>query len=104
MIYSRVRPRLRQAVFDFVRRICETEDGREILAYSLRGLLAGRPQLALDTALAEPVPYPDLARFEAADAPAGPAPIFVTGRFRSGTTLLWNIFRHIDGCTSYYEP
>jgi hypothetical protein len=77
---------------------------REILVHSLRGLLAGRPQLALDTALAEPVPYPDLARFEAADAPAGPAPIFVTGRFRSGSTLLWNIFRHIDGCTSYYEP
>lgn len=31
-------------------------------------------------------------------------PIFVTGRFRSGSTLLWNIFRSIDGFTSYYEP
>jgi LPS sulfotransferase NodH len=31
-------------------------------------------------------------------------PIFITARFRSGSTLLWNIFRHIEGVTSYYEP
>jgi len=30
--------------------------------------------------------------------------IFITSRFRSGSTALWNIFRNIDGCTSYYEP
>lgn len=30
--------------------------------------------------------------------------IFVTGRFRSGSTLLWNIFRDIPETTSYYEP
>jgi hypothetical protein len=30
--------------------------------------------------------------------------IIITGRFRSGTTFLWNIFRHIDGMTAYYEP
>ena len=32
------------------------------------------------------------------------APIFITARFRSGSTLLWNIFRQIDGLHSYYEP
>ena len=31
-------------------------------------------------------------------------PIFITARFRTGSTLLWNIFRHIEGCTAYYEP
>jgi len=30
--------------------------------------------------------------------------VFITSRFRSGSTLLWNIFRNIDGCTAYYEP
>ena len=30
--------------------------------------------------------------------------IFITGRFRSGSTLLWNLFRNLPGCTSYYEP
>jgi hypothetical protein len=33
-----------------------------------------------------------------------PPPIFVTARFRSGSTLLWNILRHAPGLTSYYEP
>jgi hypothetical protein len=31
-------------------------------------------------------------------------PIFITARFRSGSTLLWNLFRSLEGCTSYYEP
>jgi hypothetical protein len=40
--------------------------------------------------------------------PAQPAQredvIIITGRFRSGSTLLWNLFRNIDGMTAYYEP
>jgi len=31
-------------------------------------------------------------------------PIFITGRFRSGTTLVWNVFRQLPGNTAYYEP
>jgi len=30
--------------------------------------------------------------------------VFITGRYRSGSTMLWNIFRQLDGFTSYYEP
>jgi hypothetical protein len=30
--------------------------------------------------------------------------VFVTGRFRSGSTVVWNLFRQIEKCTSYYEP
>jgi hypothetical protein len=30
--------------------------------------------------------------------------VFITSRFRSGSTLLWNLFRQTQGCTSYYEP
>jgi hypothetical protein len=30
--------------------------------------------------------------------------LFVIGRFRSGTTALWNILRHVSGVTAYYEP
>jgi hypothetical protein len=37
-------------------------------------------------------------------AVAGVPPIFVTARFRSGSTLLWNLFRHLPGHTAYYEP
>lgn len=33
-----------------------------------------------------------------------PAPIFITARFRSGSTLLWNIFNQATGYHAYYEP
>lgn len=32
------------------------------------------------------------------------SPIIISGRFRSGSTLLWNIFRDLPECTAYYEP
>jgi hypothetical protein len=30
--------------------------------------------------------------------------LFVVGRFRSGSTAVWNVLRHIPGVTTYYEP
>ncbi|MDP5032328.1 sulfotransferase [Paraglaciecola sp.] len=30
--------------------------------------------------------------------------IFISGRFRSGSTLVWNMFRTIPEITAYYEP
>ena len=30
--------------------------------------------------------------------------VFITGRFRSGSSVFWNIFRAQDECTAYYEP
>lgn len=30
--------------------------------------------------------------------------VFITSRFRSGSTLLWNLFRQTTNCTAYYEP
>ena len=30
--------------------------------------------------------------------------VFITSRFRSGSTLLWNLFRKTPHCTAYYEP
>ncbi len=49
-------------------------------------------------------PYDDLGR--ASDQPdhqSLPA-VFITGRFRSGSTMLWNVFRSMDGVKAYYEP
>ncbi|WP_417547399.1 sulfotransferase [Marinobacter segnicrescens] len=31
-------------------------------------------------------------------------PVFISGRFRSGSTLLWNLFRNLPGHVAYYEP
>lgn len=30
--------------------------------------------------------------------------VFVTARFRSGSTLIWNLFRNLADFTAYYEP
>lgn len=32
------------------------------------------------------------------------APIFITARFRSGSTFLWNFFSNIQQATAFYEP
>jgi len=32
------------------------------------------------------------------------SPVFIVGRFRSGTTALWNILRHSDEAFAMYEP
>ncbi len=32
------------------------------------------------------------------------SPIFITGRFRSGTTLFWNFFDRLPGYAAFYEP
>ncbi len=98
------RNRCRNQLFGVARQMSATEDGRQISADMLRGLLQWRPEEDL-LATAAPPPYPELGQ-----APSGTPtclrsdPIFITARFRSGSTFLWNLFRNMDGYTSYYEP
>ena len=33
-----------------------------------------------------------------------PNPVFITARFRTGSTMLWNLFRQIPEATAFYEP
>ena len=84
---ARLRARMRQRFFEFLRRVARTHDARAILA---RGALGGRwiPRRCLSFLIKKLVesPYPE------------------TERFRSGSTLLWNIFRNRKGKTAYYEP
>jgi hypothetical protein len=49
-------------------------------------------------------PYPELGRADAPPPDRYSGTVFITARFRSGSTLLWNIFRHVEGCTAFYEP
>lgn len=32
------------------------------------------------------------------------SPVFISARFRSGSTLLWQCFQRLEGFTAYYEP
>jgi hypothetical protein len=50
-------------------------------------------------------PYPDLGKANPLSrASMRDDVILITARFRSGSTLLWNLFRNLPGHTAYYEP
>ncbi|HEX8201011.1 MAG TPA: sulfotransferase [Isosphaeraceae bacterium] len=98
-----VRGRLRDAFFDLLRKTARTDDARRILAEMLKGVLA-RPAAVLDSPEPRPI-YPELGRARPTGESSSRTDIvFITARFRSGSTLLWNLFRHLPGCTAYYEP
>lgn len=100
----RLRRLLRDGLMAFARRFSCTDDAREMAAGTLAGLLDGRPRLGCACGairLSDP-PYVDLGR--APDTAARDDVVFITARFRSGSTLLWNLFRNLPGVTSYYEP
>jgi hypothetical protein len=50
-------------------------------------------------------PYPEIGRSDIRQSPSlRDDVVIITGRFRSGSTLLWNLFRQAGGFTAYYEP
>jgi hypothetical protein len=102
---GRLRGAARGALFGFLRKLAGTDDARALQVAAVRDLLPRRPVLPPDGVEVEAQPYADLGRA----APPSPAAsrddvILITARFRSGSTLLWNLFRHVPGCTAYYEP
>jgi hypothetical protein len=51
----------------------------------------------------KPTPYNEIKKYSK-DPTKGSGVVFITSRFRSGSTLLWNVFRQLETCTAYYEP
>jgi hypothetical protein len=73
---------LRTRFFELLRRALATDDGRDILFNALQGLDAEPPRLAP----VGPSPYDDV---DFGTTPRTERPcVFITGRFRSGSTLL----------------
>jgi hypothetical protein len=92
----------RRHLFTFVDKILRANDGRARLADCLQGLLDPLPHLPPDHLT---TPYAELG--VACDKKSDQYRIdavFITARFRTGSTLLWNLFRHVRGVTAYYEP
>jgi hypothetical protein len=101
---DRVRRILRTELFELVRKVFATDDGRSILVGALGGLI---PRRLPDRVLGEVprLPYPELGRMDPSRRPNLRADVvIITGRFRSGSTLLWNLFRNAEGLVAYYEP
>jgi hypothetical protein len=98
---------LRDMSFSIVRRFARSNDARKMAVESLAGLLNWRPSLTAVNGrpVLPEAPYPGLGHAaDAAGACRREDVVFITARFRSGSTLLWNLFRHVTGCTAYYEP
>jgi hypothetical protein len=95
---------LRDGFFDVWKKACATDDGKRAAAGSLGNLLAWRPDDVNADVLSE-TPYGDVGRVSSLRPTCERDDIIiVSARFRSGSTLLWNLFRNVPGCTSYYEP
>lgn len=71
--------------------------GRELFAQ-------GHARFLPAVSLPPPPPAYGLSLPSTGKPPAQTAPIFITARFRSGSTFLWQLFRQLDNTTCYYEP
>ena len=65
--------------------------------------LSGPPPVSRASLSPLPVQYRQAARDQVFPTLA-PPPVFITARFRSGSTFLWQLFKSIQGVTCYYEP
>jgi hypothetical protein len=102
---SPLRQFFRNWLFHFLWKISATDDARTIWSNALRGQLAWQPEFSLKDWSEGVAPYKDLGSSQVATPPALRSDvIIITGRFRSGSTLLWNLFRNMEGVTAYYEP
>src|SRR5581483_6518651 len=111
-LYERVpllgeaRKRLRDTFFRLLRRVADTDDARSIQVSGLQNLLPRLPEARIDGPLAlGEQPYTDLGQaVPASRAASRDDVVIITARFRSGSTMLWNLFRTTQDCTAYYEP
>jgi hypothetical protein len=100
-----VRIFLKNQIVNFARKVLMHDRGRRILDESLGNRLDRSPGSAVCLASEDSL-YADLPQAEAGRAATRLRSdlVFITGRFRSGSTLFWNVFRQLEGFTSFYEP
>lgn len=99
-----LRARFRSWYLETLHRALLTDEGRTITSQALTGLLTSRPQDLEAGRIAEQ-PYRDLGHAALSTSTAHRDDvIMISARFRSGSTLLWNIFRRLPDCHAYYEP
>jgi hypothetical protein len=97
--------KLKNAFCQFFLRVIKNEDVQSIIYKNLKRPIDVKAHLNLNKSQYSNVPYTDIAKSrQTFYASKRSDIIFITARFRSGSTLLWNLFRNIEGVTSYYEP
>jgi hypothetical protein len=102
--WGRLRAAVRRRFYRLLARTFETDDGRTIACDAVSSLDVPHPRALLRGVTASP-PYADLGTPRRTLRPSDRSDVvIITGRFRSGSTLLWNLFRKAGGFTAYYEP
>ena len=92
-------------IIGLLKRVYEKPDGQRLLFYSMPYMKEVRSRLFIDDISNYADPYRHARDGAGRDDVINNENVtFITGRFRSGSTLLWNIFRDIPDTTSYYEP
>jgi hypothetical protein len=104
--FDRLRTAARSRVLDVLQRALSTDDGRS----AARRAILDAPVRSVDPGLREqqrvPTEYSELASppGEGSSTASRSDIVLISARFRSGSTLLWNLFRNAAGFTAYYEP
>jgi len=94
---------LKKNVFRIFEKLCSSSKGVSILSESVGNRIASYPQeVRKINNVASP--YSTQNNMPNNSAYKDVTPVVITGRFRSGSTLLWNIFRQLEGITAFYEP
>jgi Sulfotransferase family len=95
---------LRSGLFRLLEKLGGTDQAKAIQHAALQNVYSRRRTLASSISVADQ-PYSDLGTAGTQSSAASRDDVvIITARFRSGSTLLWNLFRNIPGHTSYYEP
>ena len=94
---------VKEVIHPIVLKLMGKDDVKFAVSETLKGLLPVKP--VLDFKEWDTSPYPELGKAGSGSKTSERSDIiFITGRFRSGSTFLWNIFRSMEGYKAYYEP
>ena len=100
---GRLRAALRRRFYEFMASAFGTDDGRKIVCDAVSSLSVRHPRALLKDATLS-TPYHELGTPRRSRKSDRTDVVIITGRFRSGSTLVWNLFRQAGGFTAYYEP
>ncbi len=89
---------MKQALFRFLEALMASERGRTLVARAAQDFRP--PDLDDLKGTLPPPPYADLPVPSRSSTNLRADPVFITARFRSGSTLLWNLFRNVPGVTA----
>jgi hypothetical protein len=105
MLPGTIRGVCRDALFRFLETLSRHDRWRLLRSRETRGFTQQPPDVTAADLCFKGRPYAGLGEPDQNGGTTGRRDIvFITGRFRSGTTFLWNVFRSVPGITAYYEP